>query len=63
MKAEDKITTAMNAAGESLLEFGKALKAFPFCFVCGVTKNLTECQAIPDSTYHLCKKHLAEESE
>lgn len=33
------------------------------CAGCGAVKSLTECRAIPESTYHLCRKCLAEERQ
>ena len=59
-RALDKMLTDVLIYIEEALELDES---FPRCTCCEETENLTECRAIPDGTYHLCRKHLAEERQ
>jgi len=57
----DSFDKRVNECDDIIARIEKNL--MPNCAGCGATENLTEAQAIPDSTYWLCPEHLAEERE
>jgi hypothetical protein len=61
---EQKDSNPYNLTDEEYVRLWNEIQNYHgHCKVCGETDNLTEVTARPDSTYYLCKQHLAEESE